>query len=420
MQAKASYIFGGLVVMAGIGGGAAQAEEAPDADAALRQRVIEHGQRLELLRRQLAEEEARLLETRRALGIDALGRLRGGAGPAAPQLAQATPPAVGQAPQRPADERPPQVAPIFDQPGVLTPRGRLVMEPSLQYGYSSSNRVSLVGYTIIPALTIGLIDVREVKRNTLTAALTARWGITNRFELEAKVPYVRRWDSVISRPLNLNGASQDEAFSSDGTGLGDVELTGRYQLNNGGLDRPYYVGTLRFKSRTGKDPFEVETDPVANPNTRTDGLQKELPTGSGFYTLQPGLTVLYPTDPAVFFGSVSYQYNFKRSHVSLNTSDGSVDLGEVKPGNVFGFNFGMGLALNERSSFSIGYDHASVGKLKQNGRYAANAVQTQLGTLLFGYSHRLDKRTSLNVSVGAGVTRDAPDVQLSIRLPMTF
>jgi hypothetical protein len=37
------------------------------------------------------------------------------------------------------------VAPLFEQPGVLTPRGKFVLEPSLQFGYSSSNRVVLVG-----------------------------------------------------------------------------------------------------------------------------------------------------------------------------------------------------------------------------------------------------------------------------------
>ena len=63
--------------------------------------------------------------------------------------------AVGQAPQR--DGRPPEVAPLFEQPGVLTPKGRYVFEPSYQFGYSSSNRVALVGYTIIPALLSGLI-----------------------------------------------------------------------------------------------------------------------------------------------------------------------------------------------------------------------------------------------------------------------
>ena len=322
---------------------------------------------------------------------------------------------MGQPDNRPRQQ---QVAQIFEQPGVLTPRGKLTLEPGLQYGYSSSNRISLVGYTIIPSLLIGLIDIREIKRNTFTASLTSRWGVTNRFELEAKLPYVYRSDSVVQRKL-FDGVARDDVFSSQGSGIGDFEVTGRYQLNDGGADNPYYIGTLRFKSRSGKDPFEVETDAVAPPNISNE-LQKELPTGSGFYTIQPGLTMLYPADPAVFFGSISYQYNIKRSNVSMNTSNGPVLIGDIAPGGVIGFNFGMGLALNDRSSFSIGYDHSSVGRTKINGQTALNSVRTELGTLLLGYSHRINKSTSLNVSVGAGVTRDTPDVQLSVRLPMTF
>jgi len=37
-----------------------------------------------------------------------------------------------------------------------------------------------------------------------------------------------------------------------------------------------------------------------------------------------------------------------------------------------------------------------------------------------GFSYRLGKDRSLNVSVGAGLTRDTPDVSISVRLPMTF
>src|SRR5476649_910633 len=97
--------------------------------------------------------------------------------------------------------QPPAVAPLFEQPGVLTPRGKLVLEPSMQFGYSSSNRVVLVGYTIIPALLIGLVDVREVKRNTLTGAVSLRYGLSNRAELELKLPYVYRSDSTVSREI---------------------------------------------------------------------------------------------------------------------------------------------------------------------------------------------------------------------------
>lgn len=330
------------------------------------------------------------------------------------------PVSVGQPPT--TDGRPPEVAPIFEQPGVLTPQGHYVLEPSLQYGYSSNNRVALVGYTIIPALVIGLVDVREVKRNTLTAALTARFGITRRFELEARVPYVYRSDDTVSRPFANPGAT-DSVFSATGSAIGDIELGARYQLNEGGTDKPFYVGSLRFKSRTGKDPFDVVTDCVqaCAGNANGSGLPLDLPTGSGFYSLQAGLTALVPSDPAVFFGGITYLHNFQRDNVSRNVLNGGQEfLGTVAPGGVIGFNFGMGLALNEKSSFSIGYDHSSVGPTKLNGELVSGSVRTTLATLLLGYSYRLSSQTTLNMSVGAGLTRDTPDVTLTLRLPMSF
>lgn len=424
---------GGLVAAIAVAyGGLAQgADQTAERDKELRDRIMEQTKRLEELKKLIATEEAKLAEIRHALETDILGKTRAGSAPGPggaelqpAQVAQAQPQSqavpVGEPPKRANEGRPPPVAQIFEQPGVLTPVGKMVLEPGMQYAYASSNRVALVGYTIIPALTIGLIDVREVKRNTFTAALTGRWGITNRMEIEAKVPYVHRSDSVRERPL-ATPSGQDQLFESTGKGVGDIEVTGRYQLNDGGIDKPYYIGTLRFKSRTGKDPFEVLTETQDLGGGRTSNeLQKDLPTGSGFYTLQPGLTVLYASDPAVLFGSISYQYNFKRSNVSLNTTTGPIALGDVQAGGVFGFNFGMGLALNDRTSLSIGYDHASVGKTKINGGDALNSVRTQIGTLLLGASHRLSDRTSLNVSVGVGATRDTPDIQLSVRVPMTF
>ena len=399
----------------------------------LRQRIEEQSRQIESLKQDLSRQQAVLHDMRRALDISGIsGR---GPAPAVPATVAAPPPPavsppaqqvaqapvqrpVGEAPTR-TDNRPPPVAPIFEQPGVLTPRGTWILEPSLQYAYSSSNRIALIGYTIIPALLIGLIDVREVKSNSLTAALTVRRGITNRFELEAKIPYVYRWDSSVSREVAA-GSANPEVFDTDGNDIGDIELTGRYQLNDGGADQPYYIASLRFKSRTGTDPFEVEIDRTIRSTTGGVGLQTEIPTGSGFYSLQPGLTVLIPSDPVVFFGGVSYQYSFKRDNVKQKTNEGDIELGEVQPGGAFGFNFGMGLALNERSSFSIGYDHLSVGKVKQNGQTAATSVRVQLGTLLLGYSYRMAPNRTLNLSVGAGLTEDTPDLQLTLRMPITL
>lgn len=328
--------------------------------------------------------------------------------------------AVGRAPSE--NSRPREVAPIFEQPGVLTPRGKYVFEPAIQYAYSSSNRVALVGYTVIPALLIGLIDVREVKRNTTTATATLRRGLTNRFEVEAKLPYVYRSDATVSREV-FTGTAVERAFETSGKAIGDVELAARYQLNDGGVDKPFFIGGLRFKSRTGKDPFEVTTDcqrRCVGENITGSGLPLELPTGSGFYSLQPSLTWLFPSDPAVFFGSFSYLHNFKRD-VSRTVLNGEKEsLGTVAPGGVFGFNFGMGLALNDKASFSVGYDHNSVARTKQSGRPVPGSVRMQLGTLLIGYSYRLSDKKTLSVAVGAGLTRDTPDVTLMVRVPMSF
>lgn len=406
----------------------------------LRRQVRELTTRINGLKQTIATEEAALQNIRHSMGMNELDEARGG-GPTAAQsnaADSAPPPAPSPAgqPSRPQvaaataphDEapapgmnsnRPPLVAALFDQPGVLTPRGRFVLEPSQQYTYASSSRVALVGYTIIPALVIGLIDVREVKRNAMTTAFTGRWGVSNRFELEAKLPLVYRSDDTLERPLS-SGAAQDTLFSSSGKGIGDIELSGRYQFNEGGHGKPYYIGSLRFKSRTGKDPFEVTTAtdvPGGGLNTQ---LQRQLPTGSGFYTLQPGITALLASDPAVFFGSISYQYNIARNNLSLQTDSGPQYIGKIKPGGVLGINFGMGLALNDKASFSLGYDHAVMLKTKINGATATNSLTAQLGTLLLGFSYRLSDRTTLNLSLGLGATRDAPDVQLALRLPVTF
>jgi hypothetical protein len=394
----------------------------------IKQLLDEQTRKLTEERKKLAAQEAQLSETRKNLDeaqrqLNDLRKQAGLAPPApvapppaaAPQVAQQEQnKPVGQAP---VDNRPLEVAQIFQQPGVLTPKGEFTFEPSLQYGYSTSNRLALVGYTVIPAILIGLIDVREVKRSTYTTTLTGRYGITNRFELEARVPYVYRDDSSVGREI-LEGSARNTVFDSDGKGLGDVEFTARYQFNDGGANTPFYVGTLRAKTRTGKDPFESEI------STRIagfrSGIETELPTGSGFYGVQPGLTMLYPSDPAVFFGSISYLYSFERDNLKQETDTGDVDIGSVQPGGILEFNFGMGLALNERSSFSIGYDQSSVGKIEQNGHSVEDSVTVQLATLLLGFSYQLNPYRALNLSVGAGLTADTPDVTLTLRMPMNF
>ena len=415
----------------------------------LQREINAQTRKLDELRNSLAQQEAAVANLQRALDEERLDAERGAGvapGTVLPTLAQqapaaAPPPAdqrqaqavqpqqqqpqpkqkpVGQAPD--SVTRPPEVAQIFDQPGVLTPSGKFILEPSLQYGYSANDRVALVGYTVIPAILIGLIDVRQVKTTSGIGTITGRMGIGGRAEVEVKVPYVYLNGDTVSREI-FTGSAQDRVFNASGHGMGDVEATARYQLNRGGPDKAFYIGWLRYKSRTGKDLFEVTTDCVQRclQNATGTGLPLELPTGTGFEAIQPGVTWLYPSDPVVFFGTFSYLYNFERSNVSRTVLGREEEfLGDVQAGDIWGFNLGMGLALNEKASISLVYDTSLIGKTKQNGRESPGSVRLTLGTLLLGGTYRFSDRWSLNVALGVGVTRDTPDMTLTARVPISF
>lgn len=310
---------------------------------------------------------------------------------------------VGRAPE--AEPARPSQVDLTGTRGVLTPQNSWTLEPSLTYAHSSNNRVSILGFTILPALTIGVIDIRKLNHDSFVGALAGRYGITNRLEFEARAPYAWSKDTTESRPYGAGSSVANTINDTSGSGIGDVELALRYQLNEGGLERPYYIGNLRVKTRTGKGSLEVPTD--------ANGFPTELPTGSGFWGVQPSITAIFPTDPAVFFGNISYMWNIKRNIGNY---------GEVDPGDVFGINFGMGLALNDKASFSIGYDHSVIAKTvtAPGSILQPSPTKTQVGILSLGYSYRLNEKSSINLTLGAGLTEAAPDMQLTLRYPMSF
>ena len=341
----------------------------------------------------------------------AAGRVRpGGAGtpgtsPAAAQTrAQAQAQSQPGASSAPVDQDKPPERPeiplIVGQGGVLLRQGQVVVEPSLDFALVETNRVEVAGFTVLPAILVGNFTISQVERETLTAALTGRVGVTDRLELEARVPYVRRDDTETRRPIGT-GSSADETVNLDGNGLGDVEFAAHYQINDGSRGWPFFVGNIRGKSDTGTSPFDVDTDSSGNPT--------ELPTGTGFWSVQPSITAIMPTDPAVIFANLNYTWNIARD------IDG---FGDIDPGDTFGGSLGIGFALNEKLSISMAYDHIYVLKTTQNDEDTNSAFH--IGRMLFGGSYRLSDLATINLNFAVGVTEQAPDIQTELRVPITF
>lgn len=319
----------------------------------------------------------------------------------APSAAPSAPPPASQQVAQAADERA-RNDQITPGGGVLLRRGELSLEPAVEYVANSSRRVEMSGFTVLPAILIGSFELRDTLRDTVVGSLTARYGVTDDFEMDVRVPYVYRMDRTRSRPLG-NGSSGQEVFETEGGDLGDIEFGLHHQINEGRNDWPIFVGNMRVKSTTGRDPFETERDSVS-------GLETKPSTGSGFWSFEPSLTMITASDPAVFYANLSYIYNHERT-----IEDSSID-----PGDVIGTSFGVSLALNDRTSVSFGGDWQFVGITEQDGEALAGADRLTVGRAVMGLSHRLNERMGLNFSFAYGITEDAPDAQFMIKTPIKF
>ncbi len=354
------------------------------------------------------------------LQVRDLDEYRGGADTDA-----APPPIVGaeqQQEKQAAENKLPDLPRInADVGGVLTPKGRLVLEPSFQYLYNSVNRLSIEGFTILPALLIGVIDVVEADRDTYIPAVTVRYGVTNRLEAEIKGSYVWRNDSSRTRQF-LTDSVRDDEIAADGSDFGDVEFGLRYQFPRRG-EWPFFTGNLRVKTTTGTDPFELTSQPSI---AGEPSAPRELATGSGFWSVSPSVTFVYPSDPVVFFGNLGYlwtQEDDKGGRDSLGEAGDPPRFGNVDPGDAVRFNFGMGFSLNDRSSFSLSYSLDVFDKTTielASVRTIAGSDAT-IGQFLMGYSLKLPgSGAPLNLSIGIGATDDAPDTSITFRLPFNF
>jgi Putative MetA-pathway of phenol degradation len=328
---------------------------------------------------------------------------------------------VGSAP---ADfDRAPEVAVLGDQGSVVTRAGQLTAEFQGEYTKADRNRAVFRGIEVVESVLIGVFDINESRQNVLTAAGALRYGVTDRFEVAARVPFVYRNDTSILAPIagstNNDGAATINS-SARGRGIGDVELSARYQIASARGGRPFLIANAQAVLPTGKDPFGVPRD--------ENGRALKAATGAGFYGISPSLTAILPTDPAVLFGTVGYTFNLAKN---VSTRIPPVQIDRVDPGDAISFSAGIGVALNQRTSFNLGYAHTwGFGTKTWTRNIAANGTlgptqQTksrdlQIGRLLFGITYRATDRASINWSVEVGATDDAADVRTVLRIPIVL
>jgi len=326
-------------------------------------------------------------------------------------------PVQAQAPAAVAPPPPNSELAIFDQPaadasrpGVLTRKGVIVIEPTLEYQHTNLNSFVAGGVAILDTVLIGNIQATQASHDAYTYTLGMRVGLTDRLEGEARLPIMYRTDSVTNTLVSTNTTQSTQ--DTHNTGVGDIEGALHYQVNDGEGAWPIFVTNLRVKSDSGIGPFDVSRNAL--------GVPTEGATGSGFWGIEPSVTLIAPSDPAVFFVNFGYLYNIGGNINKVY--DANTNINSARPGGAYRFGMGMGVALNEKTSFSLGYQHDFIEATKVvfSNSTDYKSPTLSVGTMNFGVNWQIYDRMALNVNVGIGVTADAPDVHLMARLPVSL
>lgn len=300
---------------------------------------------------------------------------------------------------------------------------KFTLETGLTYTRYDRRQLVLSGFLALDAIFLGSIDLQQTKANQWTFDVTGRYGLSDRFSTDFNVPLVYRNNTYIEGGAGGGGATNFSDYElSKGPGLGDISVGGYYQFFKETSSWPDIVGSLRIKAPTGEHPYGIK---LHNPTNNTNfAVPKDLPTGNGVWTSSIGLSFLKTTDPAVLFANIGYNYNFKRSFSDISSTLGVRTPGEIKLGDSFQWGAGLALALNERTSLSLSFAQliSRASRTKQQGAGWQRAIGSEANSAVFnvGLTHTLSDKLSVIGNVGVGLTPDAPDFSVGVKLPYTF
>ncbi len=303
--------------------------------------------------------------------------------------------------------------------GVLTPKGQIVIDPSFEYDYWAQNQLGVNGFQIIPGITFGNIFVTRFEQNISTFAVTVRGGVTDRLELNAKVPLVWNSGSVSSLiPVGTN--AQLLSLGTDGFGIGDIQFGASYQINSGNSGWPIFVGNILYKTATGTSPFDVAITTLNDPNGQfLSGTPKSLATGTGFNQITPSVTVLLPTAPGVLFGNLQWGHNIGQTQNVQDRQGGPPIPVDLQPGEAPAVTFGIGFALNDRTALTLSYQQTHVFSASSNGEKISGSSYS-FGTFNFGLGYQISQSTRLNLSIGIGAGPNTPAAKVLLEVPYKF
>ncbi|WP_434952921.1 transporter [Shewanella sp. HL-SH4] len=296
---------------------------------------------------------------------------------------------------------------------------KFTIEPSFTYSYYSRKDLILRGFLALDAIFLGNLNLDRIRTNTTRFDLTTRYTLNERWQFELSLPYLYRWTQYDSVGEG-NSSQRYETAKISGGQIGDVSGAVYYRIITESVDWPDVVWNFRLRAPTGKDPFGIllETSDTGNLTYPT-----EMATGSGVWGVSTGFSLAKTFDPAIVFFNFNYGASFAESFDDLSGSAG-LSPGEIDLGNYLDYSVGLAFAVSERMSLSMSFNQRFYTKTKQRpegGEWdKIPRTDTNTASLGIGATLALSPNLSMVTSIGAGLTEDSPDYQISLRFPYRF
>jgi len=283
-----------------------------------------------------------------------------------------------------------QTLTAVDKSYTLIKSGTYQLTYDLNYSYIGQETIN----TNLSSGTATLFSIENSNSHTFTNTFSLDYGLLNNLTGNVTLPIIDKY----SENTTFNGVSND---------VGDINFGARYQPFEAQRDHPSYTFTGKLSLPTGTSPFKV----VAGSG---------LATGNGVTEISGGLNVNQIVDPVALFGSLNLTYNLPAKGLN-QVLDDSI-LTEVKPGLGFGFGAGFAYALSYMITTSISFQEmiSAGSKLTfAGGTTALTATQTA-GILSLGLGYRLNPKTTINTSIGIGLTANTPNISLDVTIPFSM
>jgi hypothetical protein len=306
---------------------------------------------------------------------------------------------------------------VYQQQNALF-RRNLTVTPSITRAYSDNRFFTLNGFLALGAIFLGNVNVTQQRSDITELGLNATYGLSDRLQIEGQVPYFSRSTTFSSVGANESGSSpsQDRVQSS---GIGDVLLGGYYQLAHEKGNAPGVTLNAHVSLPTGRSPYGIKlVNDASNSSLQYPG---SLPTGSGALGYEFGASFVKTSDPAIFFGGANVYYNQPTSFRDLSTDPTVHQPGIAQPGNAFQYQLGTAFALNEKTSLSFAFDDITTGETVLQPLHGKRTSVIGSGTnaayLSISAGYARDPHQTVITEFDLGLTADAPNFQLNLRLP---